>query len=197
LDEIYGTTIIGTTYTGWHCLSSNIAAGDILKKKIAETPHRLYWGALSRNPIIFTEDILLTNRNRIWWKQMNANPAAVEFLKSNSDEIYWDMLPCNPNAIELIKDQIMKESKGAYKEFNWYMLSSNPNHEALNILKTNPDKIYWNTLLSNPSAIELIKEKIDSDGYESHIHWENLSENPAIFKDNKSNIINRIINALH
>ena len=36
------------------------------------------------------------------------------------------------------------------------MLSGNP--AAIDMLKANPNNIYWNQLSQNPSAIELLKE---------------------------------------
>jgi hypothetical protein len=74
----------------------------------------------------------------------------------------------------------------------WRELSRNPS--AINILLDNPDKIEWvtfsgNTAITNPRAIELLKEKIKIEVKrgkvvpgENNISWPSLSSNPSIFK---------------
>ena len=59
----------------------------------------------------------------------------------------------------------------------WYGLSSNPNPEAIELLRTNPSKIDWIGLSQNPAAIKLLKEN------HRIIKWDFLSENPAIFDE--------------
>ncbi len=70
------------------------------------------------------------------------------------------------------------------------MLSSNP--KAIELLKANPKKIDWWMLSQNPNpeAIKLIKKRLkylrnlSDDKYydlsdEEHLNWESLSQNPA------------------
>ena len=45
----------------------------------------------------------------------------------------------------------------------------------MELLKENPDEIYWNWLSSNPNAMELLKENTDE------IDWQSLSKNYSIF----------------
>jgi len=60
-------------------------------------------------------------------------------------------------------------------KLKWSGLSRNPNPEAIELLRENPDKINWRLLSynKNPRAIELLRENQDN------IDWHGLSENPA------------------
>ena len=90
----------------------------------------------------------------------NSNSDIISFLDNNKNKIYWEILSSNPNEN---KDKI-----------NWVNLSSNTSYEAIELLKENIDKIDWNCLSDNPSAIEILKENEDKINY--------LSRNPSIFQ---------------
>ena len=87
---------------------------------------------------------------------------------------------------EISKFLIIKE----YKLLDWidiselkYYLSLNEN--AIDLLRKNPDLIYWNLLSSNPNAISLLRENLDK------IHWNLLSSNPnaiELLKENQDKI---------
>ena len=60
----------------------------------------------------------------------------------------------------------------------WPYLSMNTSPNAMDLLRENPDKINWSGLSSNksPNAIDLLRENPDK------INWYRLSANPAIFE---------------
>ena len=58
-------------------------------------------------------------------------------------------------------------------KINWDILSLNPS--AIHLLEDNPDNIYWPWLSLNPAAIHLLEQNQDK------ISWSNLSQNPGIF----------------
>ena len=78
-------------------------------------------------------------------------------------------------------------------ELAWNSLSRNPNPKAIELLKENMDKIYWDLLSANPAAIELLREKIEDEKdideddlidleREDKISWRFLSANPNAIK---------------
>jgi len=86
----------------------------------------------------------------------------------------------------VLKDWVQK------KKLDWDSLSSNPN--AIELLKENQDKINWKNLSENPNpeAIELLKENLDE------IYWGSLSKNPNaidLLKDNQNRIDWNILSA--
>ena len=68
----------------------------------------------------------------------------------DKDKINWSALSSNPNA-EAIALLKKKPDK-----INWVCLSKNPNAEAIALLKEYPDKIDWTQLSLNPNAIGLL-----------------------------------------
>ena len=75
-------------------------------------------------------------------------------------------------------------------------LSENPN--AIHILEKNLDSTYlenrkirtkvnWNWLSSNPNAIHILEKNLDK------VDWDELSENPNIFKLNTEKIFTRLL----
>ena len=69
-------------------------------------------------------------------------------------------------------------NKPVYKLLDWIDKSKlkwnylSKNHNAIELLKANPDKINWDYLSCNRNAIELLKENPD------YIDWDYLSLNP-------------------
>jgi hypothetical protein len=87
------------------------------------------------------------------WKGLSANPnpSAIKLLKQNPHRIYYDCL------------------------------KQNTNPEAMEILKHHPEKNDWCASLSrNPAAIQLLDEKIKTEGgeYLDYVFMESLCENP-------------------
>jgi hypothetical protein len=190
----------------WYYLSENPNAIELLKAN----PDKIDWDILLINPrgielfkkypeiINLTE--LYIDSNYINWTTLSANPSreAVEILKANPESIDWFSLSANPNAIDLIKDKIDEENRMSeddydnlkeYEKINWCNLSRNPNPEAIELLKANPEKINWSELSANPNANDLIKNKIDEENrlsendykklnYKHRISLGNLSRNP-------------------
>ena len=112
------------------------------------------------------------------------------------EKLNWTFLSINPNAIELLKANL--------KKIDWKLLSSNPNPNAIELLKSKineknemseddyydldkSNKINWNLLSVNPNAIELLRENPDK------IVWSKLSSNPCqdaikLLKENRDKI---------
>ena len=61
-------------------------------------------------------------------------------------------------------------------KIDWNGLCLNPTSEAIELLRENKDKIFWDYLVENPMAIELLEENIDK------INWTKISINPSIFE---------------
>ena len=198
----------------WGMLSSNINAIDLIKirityeynltfKEYIKLKNKINWNAICKYPYIDIVSILrkriqyekklsksnyneLDYNSLINWRNISANPNAIELLKENQDKIHWDILSSNPNAIEILKNN--------QRYINWLRLSKNPN--AIELLKNNNDKIYWTELSSNPNAIELIKNRIQYEKttishLNDYINWSKLSSNPnaiQILKENKNKI---------
>ena len=198
----------------WCMLSSNINAIDLIKKRITyeykltfeeyiKLKNKINWNSICKYPYVNVVHILKkriqyekklskSNYNKleynqiINWRNISANPNAIELLKENQDKIHWDILSSNPNAIELLKNN--------QRYINWLRLSKNSN--AIELLKNNKNKIYWGELSENPNAINLIKdriqyEKINNFHSNNYINWFKLSSNSnaiQILKENESKI---------
>lgn len=169
------------------------------------------WKKLSRNSKAIK--ILKANRSKIDWCALSSNTSteAIELLEEemeinpqNRDCINWHNLSGNPNerAFALLE---------AYpQKIIWGMLSGNTNPKAIKLLEGRAklentftestydsirvhDKINWYKVSSNPSAIELLKDRIIYEDRlmienrynrlkkEEKIDWFELSANPSIF----------------
>lgn len=82
-----------------------------------------------------------------------ANSAALHLVDLNPHVIDWKYLSCNTNPIAI---QILKEN---IDKIYWEYLSENPS--AIEILTEHQDKIFFRTLAKNPNAMELIKKYMD------------------------------------
>ena len=94
------------------------------------------------------------------------------------------MLSSNPNAIQLLQQNQDK--------IDWFWLCSNPN--AVHILEQNQDKINWYWVCYNEKACHLIDQKLQNDSnIKPYINWNTLSSNPNAIDLLKKNIykINR------
>lgn len=207
----------------------NSKAINILEKKLNENNNYLNefgWNNLSLNPNTKAINLLKKYESKINWKRLSENPNkhAIEILKKNKEkvdilgltrntnpdatrlllknirdvtELGWQMLSMNPN--EIVYD-IIKNNKD---KVNWNRTSLNTNKKVLEILnKEFPDRIVWNWISGNKSAIGILKknkkkiwtselcgnenpkalkilfELVETDD----IDWETLSSNPVIFK---------------
>jgi hypothetical protein len=125
------------------------------------------------------------NRTDINWKTLSANPAAIKILTSptNYNYIDWEGLSSNPSP-KAIKFLLSEENE---ININWKALSSNPCDEAIKYLKKNEKYIDWDALSTNtnPEAIKFIIYNIKNKLHINDINWNALSENPAIFIDEK------------
>lgn len=119
-------------------------------------------------------------------------------LKELGIIISWDHLSLNRElkAMELIEEKIKLEedllSEDEYnrlnknEKINWNNLSYNPSAIKILSLQKNYKKINWKNLSKNPKAIELIKQKIiEEEGLPStnklSLDKMLLSKNPSIF----------------
>ena len=100
---------------------------------------------------------------------LSMNPSAMHLIYKHRLNI--QMLCCNPAAMYIISDVFKKQPH----KINWNNLSLNTSPEAIEMLILNPEKINWDMLSMNPSAIHILELNQDK------INWINLFVNPAIF----------------
>ena len=167
-------------------ISRNAGAIDILKKYI----NKVTGDGLSANKANGAYNLLLKilegNPKDINWAALSANPSkwAFDFLQKeeNKKNIRWDMMSNNTSksAIQLLEKRIKQEN-----EFSDEYYKALPKHQ----------KIDWLEVSRNPSAIELIKERIkyeavlkqDKLAYyrelnpNERINYKELATNPSIF----------------
>ncbi len=132
---------------------------------------------LSRNPAAI--DFLKANPERICWKDLSANPAAMDLIEKNLFvTVNWENLSINPAAIDVLLKY--------YEWVNWPAFSENP--AAVPYLGVHRDQIYWDRLSANPAAIDLLAEQIEKYGgikeavRRKFLHLGYLSRNPNIFE---------------
>ncbi len=159
-------------------------------------------------------DLLLKNPDKINWKLLSMNNAAVELLKANQDKINWDYLSQNSStaAVELLKAN--------QEKINWYYLSRNSSAAAIELLEANQEKINWSQLTLNLAAKKLLKKNMSkiswfhfdyfmfggaikySYGYarelkkikanQEEINWDYLSANPHNYQKEKIKAFNKL-----
>jgi len=184
-------------YIHWTSLSSNTSNEAIAFLK--ENYGNIDWNVFSSNTnpeaikMLIERDVM--HREDLDWYSICGNKSAMALIKSLEKnrrhwDIKWATLARNTHkaAIEMIRLQLLVDPD----KILWRELSRNPS--AINILLDNPDKIEWvtfsgNTAITNPRAIELLKEKIKIEVKrgkvvpgENNISWPSLSSNPSIFK---------------
>ena len=157
----------------WDLLSQNPNAIDLLKV----FPTKINWKYLSKNPNAI--ELLQGNQDKIHWKSLSSNKNAITILKKNKDKIHYAKLSSNENAINLINEKIKKENKLTSEQYDnldfsnkicFDTLSSNPN--AIDILTKNKDKIHWTFLSENKNGISLLKEKWDQEVLGNNIDYD-------------------------
>jgi hypothetical protein len=124
----------------------------------------------------------LPHRKKINWTELSSNINAMYLLKKRIEyektltvvelkkelfNIDWPKLSSNINAIDVLTTKIAEEKKlrdidledlGYSRCICWKTLSANPN--AVNLLKTNQDKIVWNTFIDNKNLDIDLFEKL-------------------------------------
>ena len=73
------------------------------------------------------------------------------------------------------------------EKIGWQFLSENPS--AIHLLEANPEKIAWWGLSQNPSAIHLLEANPEK------IYWKRLSINPSIFEYDYQAMKDRMYNS--
>ena len=161
---------------------------------LTENPDIIYWPYLSLNPKaikLLTErayyestlkpEALRTILNKIYWSELSKNPKANKLLteratyeselepnyfRTEPNKISWSDLSKNPSVIRLLDKNLIEES---------------PTGIPSNLLRLHHG-ISLENLCQNINAVKLLKKCIDN--IKDTKHWEFLSENPCIFKDN-------------
>lgn len=154
------------------------------------------WNELSKNPNAIS--ILEQYPNKINWHYLSSNPNAIHILKTDIDKIDWAYIAMNENGIELINHEsiykiwkyissnpccidLLKEN---IENINWLFLCTNKNHEAIEIIKNNFDKLNDKCMLElfkNPNAIELLDDylkKIKDENNKFDMYLKELCYNP-------------------
>lgn len=133
------------------------------------------------------------------WPALCKNPNAIEILKEEYEKepnkLVWSSLCENKKALGIIKEEYNK----VINNINWNSLSGNINPKAITLLKKKTLHINWDILSGNPSAIELIIDRLrveKQNQYYTHanaswidikkkIVWSKLLANPSIFTINQ------------
>ena len=184
----------------WDVLSCNPNAIDLL----TANPRRINWRNLSCNKNAL--DLLIKNQHLIDWYSLssNDNRRAIEMLEANRDRIYWSQLATNPSAIYLLEERMEKFPYDDWWDmlvynrlglslihkhisaFHSYVLRCHPDTH----LSINPtDESYLSLpagYMSNPKVIDQIEQIVNQTEY--HIHWDDLSSNPAAIHILQKNI---------
>ena len=182
--EAYETLILQISY--YPQLAEAVTqAVEFVRQKIISTHvgHFNTFLASQQAPLIDHHyDWLKNNFHQINWKNLSANPQA------------WDLITLHLNDVELFENslknmpvewKIRNENFIDLHRFNkvdWETLSANPN--AIELLKSHPEKINWYHLSKNPGAIDLLKAHPDK------IHWRCLSTNPNAIEILKTHLEN-------
>ena len=165
-------------------------AMEILKEHLKEYPddENIAWLFLCKSEIPEAFEILKANPGKIHFGhiQDNTNPDVIKYLQEQ-DKIHYYMLSnkTSPIAIQLLEEQIMTGPN----ILNWKFLSAN--EKAIELLNKNPGRINWEGLSSNPNpeAIKLLKEEYYKNPESNRINFEELSlnTNPEIIELLKKN----------
>lgn len=189
----------------WFNLSHNSNAVDLLityginKSQI----NKIFWGQLSLNTSTKAIELLKENQDKINWNclSQNTNVGAIKLLESaiiaNIPNINLQYLSFNPIAVDLMmtygihkgllnrnwlscnpSKKAIELLKSNPNKIDWCNLSRNPSVAAIDLLKANPNKINWSGLSLNPSAPDIDMLKANPD----KIDWSILSSNPSIFE---------------
>ena len=151
-------------YSGLSANSSNEAI-----KLLNKNPDEIDFGMLSGNTnpkaLKLLEKKLEKDPDEIDWVKLAGNtaPEAMNILKINLDKLKlygsdgsdWEVIPAlssnsSDEAIDLLKELLKKGMN-----IDWTALSGNANLKALELLKKNQEKIYWENFSENPSIFIL------------------------------------------
>jgi hypothetical protein len=183
-----------------------IAAKNINASKMRGSlnllPDDIYYSIVNKYKTIFKVRYVLKDwipLNKLKKEFLSENPNAVDYLKKNNHLIDWKSLCRNPNpeAIALLIEN--KNNISNYYELLLNNISLTSNLTAItnpaaieyikDVLNKDPNQIEWDLLSKNPSAIELLKKKIQEEAQlpdyllrdldnSKKIDWWGLSKNP-------------------
>jgi len=180
----------------WHMISTNPSAIHIIRENLNKISidmltlnsealdiilqHPINWFWFSKNPAAFKSDFVKNEHkfiSNLYTTQFleNKSPEAFEFMLRHKNiftqSAYNHMLSANPFAYKYM----LRYEPYNISHLNWFYLSENP--EAIGLLLSQRERIYWPTFCKNPSpdAIHLIK--LNPDKITPSI-W----QNPGIFE---------------
>lgn len=184
-------------HINWHMISTNPSAMDIIRANLDKISidmltlnpealdlilqyYPINWFWFSKNPAAFKSDFVKNEHkfiSNLYTTQFleNKSPEAFEFMLRHKNiftqSAYNHMLSANPFAYKYM----LRYEPYNISHLNWFYLSENP--EAIGLLLSQRERIYWPTFCKNPSpdAIHLIK--LNPDKITPSI-W----QNPGIFE---------------
>ena len=156
----------------WFGLVKNTNAMHLLDEHTVQIAYVDCWENLFSN--IHGIDFFFKNTNKLIeynyepsWDTDDYNNLINGIIEEGMDKICK-----NPNVIDLINKDDPDVLFGL--SVDWSSLSQNP--DAIDVLKSNKNKIDWSNLSKNPNAIDLLEANKDK------IDWCNIYRNPSIFQ---------------
>lgn len=179
-------------------------------KQLYELKHTLTWGlSINSSAMHILEeledkwiDIEYILRNPYGWKLLEKRKALrkkalksgdVDYLFIHSEESLKFVLKYIPNGLDIPSywmalhdnpsDYALEILKKRFHDIDWNILCCNENPNVIEFLKENKDKIVWEVLSQNPSAIELLEEKAleNCNSVYTNFDLKRLATNKAIY----------------
>lgn len=186
----------------WKSLSANPRACYLLENNLRE----VNWQNLSANPSAMS--IIEKNKEKICWDYLSMNRNAIHLLKQNPDKIDFFFFSENdhPDVLQYLIDHqieitefinqpfaisyVEEHLDEIFDKLNWPLLNYNTDPKAISILEKYPQKINWEKLSSNESAIHLLEKNLRGIEFDSNgnpfqgrckIDWDGISCNPDAY----------------
>ena len=135
----------------------------------------LNWAALSSNPHPYAFRLLQENPAQIRFDDlcMNTHPDAIDLLlhhHPSPQKDYGSFLSSSPNPAAIA---LLSQSDRMSQYIDWFLLSSNPCHAAMQLLQENPDLVHFFMMSDNchPEALRLLQDNPE------WIQWDALCSN--------------------
>ena len=180
----------------WHMISTNPSAIHIIRANLDKISidmltlnpealdlilqHHINWFWFSKNPAIFKSDFIKDKNefiSNLFTTQFVENKSleAFEFMLRNKNvfgqSAYDQMVSINPFAF----NYMIQYEPYNIPHLNWYLLSENP--QAIDLLITYTERIYWPAFCKNPSPHAIDWIKLNPDKITPSV-W----QNPGIFE---------------
>ncbi|RLN37121.1 hypothetical protein BBJ28_00012272 [Nothophytophthora sp. Chile5] len=147
----------------WSRLCANHNAADLLEKHALQHADELDWTRLSNYTNVRVLRLFENHENKIHWRLLSRNPAAIPILQQHLSQISLPYLCTNPRVVELI-DHFVDVLRFEHRS----VLSLNP--DALPFLEQHLDQVVWEDLSANPNGFDLLEQ------YPDKISWVRLTE---------------------